>query len=168
MGGKLRNEKNEKEQEEIWRKLSTDITKAQRHGNNITGKRIRKWRNGRKWRITLFLRDKQFVVRSRNVLFFWAIETAPECSHGPATCPCAKPVESSQNLTILQDQCYSQLALPSCLAIFLLSYMYWRSWPFRLPLFRHTNRLRWDVDGIWWHTETHGWRSEGEKGEWRG
>jgi len=23
-------------------------------------------------------------------------------------------------------------------------------------------------NGIWWHTETHGWRSEGEKGEWRG
>ena len=21
---------------------------------------------------------------------------------------------------------------------------------------------------IWWHTGTHGWRSEGEKGEWRG
>jgi len=23
-------------------------------------------------------------------------------------------------------------------------------------------------NGIWWHTGTHGWRSEGEKGEWRG
>jgi len=23
-------------------------------------------------------------------------------------------------------------------------------------------------NGIWWHTETHGWRSEGKNGEWRG
>ena len=27
---------------------------------------------------------------------------------------------------------------------------------------------RYGRNGIWWHTGTHGWRSEGEKGEWRG
>ena len=93
------------------------------------------------------MRDRQFVGRSRNALYFWATETAPECSHGPASCPCTKPAESSQNVAILrvQDQCYSKLALPSCPAVFLVSYMYRRSWPFRLALFRRTNRLRSDV-----------------------